>query len=78
MVKPMFTLHDEGVVVRKVAMQDYFFVRRKFEQHIGYSVRFIDIQDVEVQMLEIAQTLPVDVAVVECVARHGLPPALRI
>jgi hypothetical protein len=50
-IEPMLALHDKGIVVHHVPMQDDFFVGVKFEQDIDNIIWFVYTQNRIVQML---------------------------
>jgi hypothetical protein len=70
----MLSLHHKGIVMGQVAMQDDLLVRRKLEENIGDTVFFINMENRIVQVLEIAEPLPADVAVVERMHCHWSVP----
>ena len=68
---PQFAFHDERPVRRSMPMQHDRLIGGEFEQHIDAAVRLVDLVDVIRHLIEPFDLVPDDVAIVECMRRHG-------
>jgi hypothetical protein len=65
LVQTMFSLDHQRVRKRQVAMQKNLLVGWEFEYKIDDLLRYIDIKHRKDEMLEFAQLVPADIAIIE-------------
>jgi hypothetical protein len=65
LVDEMVALHHQRVGKREVAMQKDLLVGRKFEHQIHDLLWFVNVQHRKDEMIEIAEFVPVDIAIVD-------------